>query len=884
MKLQLIKNSERRNDVNQPDINVIIEAINQTLRGNTDAYSVIVRAYMQKLYKYALSVCRNGADAEDLVQETLIAGYIQLSSLREPEKIESWLVRILKNKAFNHIARARRSIPLEEICDTVTDPISPESRFIEGESLREWKQRLKALSPALRETALLYFWHELPMDAIAKKLDVSVGTVKRRIHDARVKLRKEYYMTDKIHIISEDFVSELALKIKKLEDYNKTYTKESDFDEAYAAIKELISQIPDGKDAKDYSLKAVNIAADANMDKYSEEALETYKKYGEAKKAASLYLDLCWKLGNSKAKGEYTENTIFPALDEFPENEAKHLAIASHRFWMASYTDKSTKEGIDKAREWLNSVMTEYSKTTAPTSYYANTIAGLKALDALESGGNPSWALLSGEGWKLEDGNIMLCNEPGCNYTGGNNLYKFHKYIFMDAGDSGDHYFFPRTIPIEAGREEEMLDKNGNFVGMRRVISLDETVVTPAGVFDKCLHLEKTETTGESNHMWYKQGVGLVKIASGDPISDKVLCDYDIKGGDGWLPIAVGNRWNYENPVKPDIMLEINEYVVERMGNNPNTEETVCVSALNYFALAKDWEKYTEDPTLLFILVDDLCVKNQFTEAIKILKSIVLLNRSRESVDMALSIIEYMEEKFSYDKQAWRFCPSSANISKITVKDGKTVYSEGFEASFETGVWGTRHEENRIFGVKPFRYLRTLCATLWDEKWVPGYTEKKTHPYKDAEIELTVEDGGRIETPAGVFENTVHVTVNAEAAKGNRNDYSYYFYQNTDFGVKEFWFAEGVGVVRFRCTWGKHLDSDCYLTSYRTVANEKEMMPMHIGNFWRYEEKYLTDENYIARRDYKVISGNSEHYLLADNQMFTWRGTEAEYEAWKKTL
>jgi RNA polymerase sigma-70 factor (ECF subfamily) len=868
----------------QPNIDVITEAINQTLCGNTEAYSVIVRAYMQKLFKYALSVCRNSADAEDIVQETLIAGYLQLSSLREPERIEFWLMRILKNKAFNHIARANKTVPLDEI-ELISDVYDPEASYISEESMNEWKDKINSLSFALRETALLYFWYRLPMDEIARRLDISVGTVKRRIHDARVRLRKEHYMANSLHTLSENFISELTAKIKKLEDYNRTYTKESDFDEAYNAIKELISQIPEGNDAKDYSVKAANIAADANITKYSKEALETYKKYGETKKASWLYLDLCWNLGSSKEKYEYTENTVIPALYEFPENEARYLEIASHKFWMAYYSDTSTKEGIDKARIWLNSAMEDYKQTTAPDAYYANTIAGLKALDLLESSGDYSSALVTGEGWKTVDGNVCIHNEPGCHYHGGNALYKFQRYIFMDAGHNGDKYFFPRTIPLEAGREEEMFDKNGKFVGIRRVIATDETVVTPAGVFENCLHIEKANNVGEGDHMWYKQGVGLVKIANKeDPIADKVLCDYDIKGGEGWLPIAVGNRWNYENPVKPDIMHEINEYVVERMGVNPNTEETVCISALNYFALNKDWEKNTEDPTILFILVDDLCAKKQYAEALRILKSIVLLNRDRESVDMALSVIDVMEEKLSYDDKSWRFCPSSANISRITKKDSLISYHEATELSLDIGVWGSRGEENRIFGVKPFRYLQQLCGTLWDDKWVDGYTEKKTHPWKDGEIEIKVTDGGRVEAPSGVFENTVRVTVEAVAKEGNINDYGHYFYNNTECGVKEYWFAKGVGVVRFKCVWGKHLESDCYLTSYRTVANENEMMPIHIGNTWRYDEKNLTDEKYIARCDYKVISGNDGRYLLADSQMFTWRGSVDEYEDWKKTL
>ena len=58
----------------QNDINRIVRAVHETIRGNTDAYNVIVTAYMQKLYYTARSLSGSDAQAEDLVQETLIDG------------------------------------------------------------------------------------------------------------------------------------------------------------------------------------------------------------------------------------------------------------------------------------------------------------------------------------------------------------------------------------------------------------------------------------------------------------------------------------------------------------------------------------------------------------------------------------------------------------------------------------------------------------------------------------------------------------------------------------------------------------------------------------------------------------------------------------------
>ncbi len=139
-----------------------------------------------------------------------------------------------------------------------------------------------------------------------------------------------------------------------------------------------------------------------------------------------------------------------------------------------------------------------------------------------------------------------------------------------------------------------------------------------------------------------------------------------------------------------------------------------------------------------------------------------------------------------------------------------------------------------------------------------------------------------IETPAGVFEHTRHIILTCGDVQ-NLGE-SDYFFNGTDYGEKEYWFAPGVGVVRFDCRWGIYNHSECVLSDYRTVARPGEMMPMHIGNCWRYEEVNLTAEGYIARRDYEVLSGMGNRYRLGDHQMFTFKGTVEDYEAYKASL
>ncbi len=865
------------------DIESIQKAVRDTLAGDTEAYTVIVKAYMNKLYLSARSICKNDAVAEDLTQETLIAGYLSLSSLREPQKIESWLMRILKNKAFNYVTRIRNTEDINGREHLLGSYASPERIYLERESYELQKRRLDSLSPALKECAYLYFIRKLQLSEIADRLCLPLGTVKRRIHDAREKLRKEEYMTKEKNTVSDNFAEELSRKIKELEAYLGAHKPSGSFENAYGVVKELIANLSNRDDVKNYSLRGAMIAAQMDMGKYAKDSLEVFKKYNEVKKASDLLLGICWKSDDYKYKLKYTKETILPALESYPESEDRTHELGYHYFWLARYVDKTTPQGLIEAKDYLDISMKYFEDTSKVSSSYANTIAALKGLKALSDGNAKRYIEVTGETWKLKEGNVYYYNQPGCNYACDGNLHKFQNYIFHNAGCEGDRFFFPRTIPLEAGACEDMLDRYGNKIGTRKVISVSETVETLAGTFDNCLHIEKMS---QRKHVdaWYKEGVGLVKISENDALSAKVLSYYEVHGGEGYLPCAVGNKWCYENPLLPDVMTEQNEYVVERMKKDPdNGEESLCVSCFNYIALKKEWEKITEDPVVLFSYIATLCSEKKYIEARDILRDIVMLNKSRESVDIAISVLEYLEEKLPYEADNWRICPSSANISSIEVVDDTVRYREGDIEYFDMGRWGTRREENRIYGVKPFRYLQQLCHTLWSDKWVAGYTEEHRHSWKRGTVKLSVDDGGELETPAGIFKDTVRLVVDFDLDTSN-GKYEHYFHRNVDCGRKEFWFARGVGVIRFKCDWNGTFDSDCYLTKYNVIAKEGEMMPIHIGNFWRYEEKNLTEENYIARRDYKVIGGMNGNYTLSDLQMFTWRGSTEEYEAWKKTL
>jgi len=855
----------------------ILKAVRDTLNGDTEAYSVIVREYTQKLLSLAIYLTGSSFDAPDLVQEAFIDGYLHLSKLREHEKLEGWLVRILKNKALNHLSKTRPT-ESDDVLEKLTTKRTPESDFIRRENLTEWKLRLDSLSPTLRETARLYFWHDLKMEDIANRLKIPLGTVKSRIHDARKILQKEYKMDTYRSLTSSELAELITKKIEELANYEKLYGSKEGFDAAYNDTLDMIRVVSDKDERRKFAFKSTDIALKTDKKKYSEEVFKVYRETEDVVSASNHYLRICWDMKDGGKQLEYTENTILPALYCYPDTKLRSCAIGYHYFWLFYYEchkGEFTKECVDRCEGYLTKSLEFHKQYGEVDAMYGAVIAGIKTLEYLRDESTIKGFSVTGETWSIEDGKVGYCSQPG--FDGGSMLNQYSTPVFYYAAGCGGDYFLPTRL--EAGYTEELRNRyDGKLCGSCEVISADETVETPAGVFDNCLHLKRSVKQWGVTDVWYKDGVGLVRIVIDDDCRQtKVLDSFEIKGGSGYLPAAVGNKWTYVTPDRPDEVFERNEYVIEQ-----KNDEYVSLSCLNFAAIKEDADG-EPSPMVLFCKTADHCDNKQYPEAADALRRIIIGNNDRESVDVALAYLKYLEEKLRYDAEKWRFCPSSASMINVKVDGGRINHTYSAEyPMLNTGVWGTRGAENRIFGVKTMRYLELLAGTLWDDRWVPGYSDEYSVPVlPDLRIKLTVDDGGRIETPAGVFDETVHVIFDVD---GEKEHYTNYFYDHVECGVKEYWFVKGVGVVRFKCTWGKALDSDALLTEYRTVASDGEYYPIHIGNHWRFEEQTLTNEGYIARSDQRILSGRNGRFLMAAHQMFTFKGDIDAYNEFKESL
>lgn len=155
--------------------------------GDRDAYEALVHASARRLYLTAYRIVRDADQAEDAVQQTLVAIWRELPSLRDPDRFESWTYRLVVRFCLAESRRRRRAgirqIPVDELFPSGTDDIG-------DADLRDQLERaLHALSIEHRTVVVLHHYVGLPLGEIAEILGVPYGTVGSRMHHAMRALR-----------------------------------------------------------------------------------------------------------------------------------------------------------------------------------------------------------------------------------------------------------------------------------------------------------------------------------------------------------------------------------------------------------------------------------------------------------------------------------------------------------------------------------------------------------------------------------------------------------------------------------------------------------------------------------------------------------------------
>ena len=173
----------------------MVALVERAKSGDREAFDRLVRVTHSDAYALALRLTGNTEDASDVVQEAYLRAYRSVGRFRGEALFSTWLYRIVANCAATHLSR-RQLHRHDDLGahDHVVDTRPDYDPTLQGDlaALREnLDAAIRDLPPRLRSVVVLRDMYDLPHEAIAKELGISVTAAKVRLHRARRRLREQ---------------------------------------------------------------------------------------------------------------------------------------------------------------------------------------------------------------------------------------------------------------------------------------------------------------------------------------------------------------------------------------------------------------------------------------------------------------------------------------------------------------------------------------------------------------------------------------------------------------------------------------------------------------------------------------------------------------------
>ena len=160
--------------------------------GRADAWEELLALYGERVYNLAFHFAGSAQDAEDLTQEVFLRLYQNLRLYRGDVPLAGWAMRLSRNLCIDHYRRARREHRGAALSDEVLAQLpagdDPQAEAQKRQQLRAVYRGLEEMSEEMAEVVVLRDLQGWSLEETAACLDVPVGTVKSRLHRARIEL------------------------------------------------------------------------------------------------------------------------------------------------------------------------------------------------------------------------------------------------------------------------------------------------------------------------------------------------------------------------------------------------------------------------------------------------------------------------------------------------------------------------------------------------------------------------------------------------------------------------------------------------------------------------------------------------------------------------
>jgi RNA polymerase sigma-70 factor (ECF subfamily) len=161
-------------------VGVTSELVERAQRGDHEAFDALASAAYHRLYAIARRILRDGYAAEDAVQDALVRAWRDLRGLRDRDRFDAWLHRLLVHACADQTRRSRRR-RLDVAIDTIERP-DPADDIARIGDRDEIERAFLQLSVEHRAVLVLTHYAGLPAPEVATILGIPTGTVYSRLH------------------------------------------------------------------------------------------------------------------------------------------------------------------------------------------------------------------------------------------------------------------------------------------------------------------------------------------------------------------------------------------------------------------------------------------------------------------------------------------------------------------------------------------------------------------------------------------------------------------------------------------------------------------------------------------------------------------------------
>jgi RNA polymerase sigma factor (sigma-70 family) len=161
------------------------------LTGGPEGFSPIVERYQDAVFGIALARLGSFHDAQDVAQQVFVAAFERLAGLRDPGRLGAWLRAMTIHRCIDLVRQRKQALPVEHAEQAASSEPTPPAALEHQELRQAVLDAIARLSGAQRETTTLFYVNGYSVEQVAAMQEVPVGTIKRRLHDARQRLKEE---------------------------------------------------------------------------------------------------------------------------------------------------------------------------------------------------------------------------------------------------------------------------------------------------------------------------------------------------------------------------------------------------------------------------------------------------------------------------------------------------------------------------------------------------------------------------------------------------------------------------------------------------------------------------------------------------------------------